>query len=278
MVKIAVIFTCFNRIRKTEECIKGLLSQKCKYDIKLDFYICDDASTDGTADMIRQLVPDCHLIAGSGNLFWSKGMNMAMSEAIKKHHDFYLMVNDDMVFYNNALESALNAYDAHDCLCGIVGCTKSMDETTVTYGGRKYKKYKNIGRADIVLPTDEDGACDIANWNFFLLPSGIIDDVGIIDGKYEHALGDYDYCMRMRKARYPIYVARDFVGKTDLNSAKNTSKDTSLGKMTRIKKFFSVKENPPKSGLRFFVKNYGPPGVMYYLFLTLKGIVKIMLH
>ena len=276
MIKLAVIFTCYNRKDKTEKCINGLLSQKCKYDILYDYYICDDRSTDGTPEMIRSVLPDSHVIISEGNLFWCKGMYTAMSEAVKEEHDFYLMINDDMLFYDSAVETALDSYYSHACACGMVGCTKSMDEAEITYGGRRYVNHKNIGKTVLVDPSAEDKHCDVANWNFFLVPNEVIKGVGLIDNYYAHSTGDFDYCIQMRKAGYPIFVSSGFVGKTDRNSRANTSGDVSLKKSVRLKKYFSVKEHPPKSDFHFFVKNYGFPGFFYYIFLTGKGIAKIL--
>lgn len=48
-------------------------------------YITDDASTDGTSLAIRQYYSEeqVHIIKGTGNLFWSRGMYTAWKEALK---------------------------------------------------------------------------------------------------------------------------------------------------------------------------------------------------
>lgn len=95
-VSIAVIFTCYNRAEKTRACIRSLQSQTSHYLTDLDYYICDDGSTDDTCDMIKALLPHARIVKGDGKLFWVRGMHRAMQEAVRSYHDFYLMVNDDV--------------------------------------------------------------------------------------------------------------------------------------------------------------------------------------
>ena len=111
-----------------------------------------------------------HIIRSQGNLYWAKGMYAAMSLARKcsqgsrsqvdqedrnSHYDFYLMVNDDVSFYDNAVSIMLNAYYnaqqegiEH---CGIVGATKGRDGH-VSYGGKMID--------------------DLTKSNAFIVPSG----------------------------------------------------------------------------------------------------------
>ena len=71
-------------------------SLKKQKGVQFDYYICDDVSTDGTVQAIKKLAPEAHILQGTGNLFWTKGMYRAMQEAVKGEYDYYLMVNDDV--------------------------------------------------------------------------------------------------------------------------------------------------------------------------------------
>ena len=265
MLNIVMIFTCYNRFAKTEQCIKRLLSQKTNYEIKYDYYICDDDSTDGTVEMIKSYLPNANIYIGTSNLFWCKGMHLAMLNATKTKHDFYLMLNDDLVPNENMIQTMLDSYYKHNQLCAVAGSTLSLDGTKITYGGLRYTKYSNFGPAELIIPSSENLKCDIANWNCFLIPQDVIDKIGIIDGHYEHALGDYDYCLMMKKRGIPLFIANDFIGRTDVNSEKNTSEDKTLSKTVRIKKLFSRKEKPIKSQWHFYIKNYGVIGVLFFI-------------
>ena len=63
----AVILTCFNRKDTTLRCLRQLYQQKKSS--RMDVFLCDDASTDGTSEAIRKEFPQVHVVIGNGNLF-----------------------------------------------------------------------------------------------------------------------------------------------------------------------------------------------------------------
>lgn len=274
-MKIAIIFTCYNRANKTENCIKSLLNQNIDKNINLEFYICDDGSTDDTVERVRALIPSSRIIKGSGNLFWCKGMYLAMQRAYEEQADFYLMINDDVEFNSNAIQTMISSYDQANKICGIVGSVRDENSKT-SYGGRVfYNKYK-IGKTQLLDSNKNLQKCDVANWNCFFVPHEILDKIGLIDNYYEHGCGDFDYSLTMMKNGLPIYVATEYVGMCSVNPTKNTSQDLFLSKKERIKRLFSIKESPIKSNVYFYKKNYGVFGLMYMVRTYIHNIICII--
>ena len=276
MFDIAVIFTCYNRKKQTIECVKSLLNQKCSFRFKFKFYICDDLSTDGTAIELKKLVPIAVILTSKGNLFLSKGMYYAMKLAQDQKHDFYMMINDDMIFFEHALQVMLDSYLSINEPCGIVGSILSLDESTITYGGRQYLRKMKMGRSKLIYPNGKLQLCDVAHWNCFMVTQTVIDRVGVVDKRYEHAIGDYDYSLRMVKKGFPIYVATDFVGKTDINPVTDTYLDKNLPRKERFHKMFMKKGRPIKSEILFYVKNHQLKGFVYFIYEYTKEILEIL--
>ncbi|SFG94555.1 glycosyltransferase family 2 protein [Sporolactobacillus nakayamae] len=275
-MRIAVIFTCYNRSKKTQQCIKKIREQVintvCK---QVQFYICDDGSTDNTIAKIKELVPEATIITG-GNLYWCKGMNIAMQAAFQDNNDFYLMINDDVNFYQTALSTMIKSYTIADRVCGIVGTTRSSNNGRITYGGSRFVRKSHIGSSNLLKPNGKLQECHIANWNCFLVPNEILKSVGLIDNYYEHAYGDYDYSLMMRRNGYPIFVATEVVGECERNSIIGTPLDKSLSKWIRLLKLFSKKERPIKSNIHFYYKNYRYKGLLYCLLKYCGAILKIL--
>ena len=117
--QIAVVLTCFNRKEMTLRCLRDLSQQADSN--KLDFYICDDASTDGTYEAIQSEFPKANIIRSNGNLFWCRGMYEAMKIATEDYHDLYLMVNDDVEFFSNCLETMIDTYEQFEVRQSQVG-------------------------------------------------------------------------------------------------------------------------------------------------------------
>ena len=105
MQTIAVLLTVFNRKDKTLECLKRLYSQLPINGYQVDVYLTDDGCTDGTSEAVASQFPEVHIIQGSGNLYWNRGMYAAWREAAKNDYDYYLWLNDDTYVYSNMLIS-----------------------------------------------------------------------------------------------------------------------------------------------------------------------------
>ena len=270
-MKIAVIVSCYNRKLMSQRCLTQLQKQALEYpEHSFTFYVYDDASTDGTPEMIREKFPCVILICGQGGLYWCKSMHQAMKEAVKEDYDLYLMINDDVDFYEDALKTMLHAYDIADKPCAIVGATKETMTDKISYGGRDQG-------GKLLAPNQKLQQCSWANWNCFLVDREIIRNVGLIDGKYQHSWGDFDYSHRMKEKNYPIYLAMKCVGKCDTNSIEGTFKDIKIGKRKQLQKLFLPKGMPFYSYMRYHMRVYGRKGWFKYLYGYMSVIAYIIL-
>lgn len=269
--KMAIIFTCFNRKDITKRCLHAIKLQadKLKNEYEIELYVCDDGSSDGTLDVLENTELNLTLIHG-GSLFWNKGMHAAMQKAVQKNHDFYLMINDDVDFYQDAISIMMQSYYKIGRSCGITGAVRSANTGVTSYGGRLFKS-KNF-----ITPNGNPQICNLANWNCFLIDSSVVNGAGIIDPYYEHAFGDYDYSMEMQRKGCSIYVADEFVGECNRNSIVGTFQDRSASRIQRLKMFFSPKGMPIKSMIRYSIKNRDFLG-MGYFFISMGAYIKNLL-
>ena len=275
-IKIAVIFTCFNRKEKTLRCVNSLLDQTDMP--KFSLYICDDGSTDGTAEAVKKIMPDAVIINGTGSLFWSRGMNVAMKAAAAHGYDLYLMVNDDVEFKDDMWQLMYAAYEANKS-CGVIGCTLSKTTGKQSYGGAKFIESRSGDFIGSMLAPKNDSfvECDVANWNCFLIDDTVVKKVGLIDNVYEHAMGDFDYSLRMRKQGFKIVQAKEYIGYCENNDIKGTFKDSALPRKTRLKKLFAQNGLPYKSW-KCFVKRYYKHGAFKNIYVPyIKYISAIIL-
>lgn len=267
-MKIAFLLTCYNRKDLTIRCLRKLQELIIKHpEHQCHIIVCDDNSTDGTVQAIEKELPDVEIIRTTGNNYWSRGMYIAMERAVKQKYHLYFMINDDVDFFDNMLDVMLDSYSRINVICGVVGTTLSRLSGQVTYGGRR-------GEFDLtfVMPQNEMQKCGVANWNCFLIPHQVIEQVGLIDKKYAHNLGDHDYSLRMGRANIPIYVAEDYIGYCELNGIGGTFRDPNLRRLERLKKLYGKKGIPLYSTMRFYRKNFG----IFYCFLTIYNHCKVI--
>ena len=271
MNKLSIIITYYNRRVKTERCIQQLIKSAKKVEnLQITFFVCDDGSTDETTDAIdkicRQNGVDLYVNKGTGNLFWARGMASAMQEAEKHIADFYLMVNDDVDFDDDAIQIMLDAYElSAEKKCAIVGSTKDASTGEHTYGGEYWEFYRFKDSTQQVKPSVPMKKCNRANWNCFLIPVSLYDEIGKIDSYYEHGAADFDYTKRIIDAGYDVFVADRYIGFCSRNEKKGTWCDPELPMMQRIRAMNKKNGLPPKSQWYFCKKMYGRYAFWYFV-------------
>lgn len=207
-MKIAILITVYNRKETT---IKGLnhLHTLIKKDFnnKYDIYLTNDGCTDGTEIAVSNLYPHINIINHEGNLFWSRGMNLAWKTALQKDkYDYFIWFNDDAILYPNALNLLLKCATLNKNSI-IVGAFNSKDGK-VSYGG-KNKKHQLIS---------PNGLCQeifYMNGNFVIIPFPVYQKIGLIDKIYTHGIGDYDYGLRAKKNGIKVLLTPEYVGETE---------------------------------------------------------------
>ena len=104
--RILGLMTCFNRKEKTITSINNLISENPN--IEFEFVVVDDNSTDGTKAALEKM-RGVVVLNGTGQLFYSGGMRMAMQYALNttEVYDYCLLFNDDVEFYSQTIEKML---------------------------------------------------------------------------------------------------------------------------------------------------------------------------
>ena len=179
----AALLTCHNRKEKTLACLKSL------YRImpEVDVYLADDGCTDGTAEAVKTLFPEVHVIQGNGTLYWNQGMLAAWKEAVKGDYDEYLWLNDDVDLYPDFYNELKACCPNGDCI--VSGLIEDFGKTRILYGGYDASK-------QLVQATGQSQDIRWMNGNVVLVPKAVVNRIGLLDPYFVHDLGDVDYGMR----------------------------------------------------------------------------------
>lgn len=222
LTTIAVLLTCYNRREKTLQCLQALYQQSLPEGIKLQPYLVDDASTDGTAEAVKQIYPNIHLIQGTGSLFWNGGMRSAFAAAQIEDPDYYLWLNDDTVLYPHALNTLLNvstqlASQGRDKAI-VVGSTLDPETNTPSYGGLKQTYWWHPLKFHHIYPdSSQPQLCDTLHGNCVLVPRIVAALVGNLSPDYTHNLGDYDYGLKARHKGCSVWMSPGYLGTCSAN-------------------------------------------------------------
>ena len=286
---IAVLLTCHNRRQKTEICLRSLKAALDEYNnnistyqhinistyqhinistyqhINIEIFLTDDGCTDGTADAARRIFPDpntLHILPGNGNLYWAGGMRLAWLTALSHlpSADYFLLLNDDTELMPNLFPQllqcqnfALEQFGKQGLVSGIT-CSKS-NPSVMTYGGDVWTN-KFLAKKKRLQPNGAPQLCDMTNANILLVPSSIVDNLGILYRKYRHSQADLDYSIMACKAGYPLLLTPHFCGFCDKDhpDKKTIAKNLMAMNLRERKAFYSNPINSNHDYLLYFLR------------------------
>lgn len=250
---VVALLTCHNRRALTLRCLEGFFGQDVD-DVRLGCVVCDDGSTDGTADAIAATHPDgVEIVSGDGELYWAAGMALAERRAVRLSPDFLLWLNDDTTLDHDALARLL-ALSRSAPGAVIVGATRDPATGDITYGGRRRASRWHVQRLER-LPMDAlPQRADTFNGNVVLVPRAVREAVGPIDDRWPHAYADDDYGYRVREHGIDILQAPGTVA----TCAPNLPPPHGLRGVRAWRYDQHPKRSPWRAQVRFWRRHAGP--------------------
>ncbi|MFH1545362.1 MAG: glycosyltransferase family 2 protein [archaeon] len=190
--------------------------EKCLYSIKenppsstYEVIVIDDASEDGSREMIEKKFPLVKLIWNKKNLGLSKSFNIAIR---KSSGSFILLLNSDTLIFPKSIDEMLSTLEANPD-AGIAGCRllNKDGSTQFTFGyfpfpfsfiKRKLFKKK-------LKEKREPFAVDWVCYACVLIKREVIQDIGLFDEDFVFYNEEIDYSYRAKKKGWnTIYTPR----------------------------------------------------------------------
>ena len=262
MSKTAILLTSYNRKENTLACLESILKQKNYSNSKYSVFLVIDGSTDGTEESVREQFPFVNIINGDGSLFWAGGMRLCYKSVIntKENFDFFLLLNDDTVLFENAFEILVDDFKTinnQDAI--LVGSTKGNNGriNEFTYGGRLLLNNYN-SKSKILIPNNTPQICHLGNANILQIPSGVISKIGFLSNKFTHGIADFEFTLRAKKNNINSYISSQYLGICHIgdNQVKAWA-NKSCNLKDRINYLYSPKGLAYKEYL-YFIKKYFP--------------------
>lgn len=278
---IAVLLTCFNRRDTTLASLAALTRQEgAGSAFRLEVFLVDDGSTDGTGDAIRAGHPDVHVIDGTGALYWNGGMRLACAQALRGAFDHILWLNDDTDLDGDAILRLLQtsrelAAQGHVATV-IMGSTRDPDTGALTYGGFQ-RRGGPVLRLMAVGPfPDRPREVTTTAGNCVLVSKAAAARVGNLESRFLHAWGDVDYGLRLRQAGGSVWLAPGFLATCGANPGAQRWQDApELSLRQRFANMNSFRGLYPPDW-RLFVRRHG--GLLWPLAWSLPYLKVFLRH
>ena len=116
---LSIIIVSYNTRQMTLDCLRTVEDElrASRLEERSEIWVVDNASSDGSAEAIRQAFPQVRLIAHSHNAGFGAANNLALREAQGK---YFLLLNSDAFPKAGALAKLIEYADAHPQI-GVVG-------------------------------------------------------------------------------------------------------------------------------------------------------------
>ncbi|MDP3995522.1 MAG: glycosyltransferase family 2 protein, partial [bacterium] len=208
--KIAIIIVTYNGSRWIRKCLASVF--KSEYEGGFGVIVIDNASSDGTADIVEQEFPEVEVIRSAKNLGFVGGNNIGIKEALKQGCEYVLMLNQDTEVAPDFLDEIAKVASKDDV--GIVqamlvlGNERSLVNTSgnaLHYLGFGFvKHYKEPVEKWAHKEPIEIG---YASGAALLVKRSVLEQVGFLDEKFFMYHEDLDLCWRAKLAGYRVMLA-----------------------------------------------------------------------
>lgn len=224
-MKISIIIINYNTQKLLADCLKSIYQNQPKF--KFEIIVADNASQDGSSEMVKQDFPKARLLKNKSNLGFARANNQA---AKISRGEYLLFLNSDTIIVNQALEKMADFLDQNSQI-GIIGPKLVSKNHRVQshiigyqldlWGSLKNKLMEFLGK----FFSESKGFQKIAShWNLeywgwskprsvdwvtgaaLMVRKKLFSQIHGFDAKFFMYFEDQDLCLKAKKRNYQIYA------------------------------------------------------------------------
>ncbi len=180
-----------------------------------EVWVVDNASTDGSADMVRRRFPGVRLVAHEANLGFAGANNLALRRC---RGDYVLLLNPDTIVQPEALNRLIHFLDDTPRAGGAGALLLNPDHTLQASCHPRPTLGRELWRLlhlDRLLPL---GDYEMARWDrsrprqadvikgaALMLRRQVLDQIGLLDETYFMYSEEVDLCYRLQQAGWQLF-------------------------------------------------------------------------
>jgi len=271
---LSIIIVNWNTKNLLKNCLKSIFNTLKK--VNYEIFVVDNASTDGSVNMIRSIFPNINLIINDKNDGFSKANNQALKKSVGR---YVLLLNPDTVVLDNTLDEMVKFLDEHP-EAGVSTCQVKYGDGRIQFtSGRHFPdiftelfaatrlsmffpKNRITGKYMMTYWDHNDTReVDVISGSFMMVKRLAIEQIGLLDERFYMYSEDVDWCFRIRKAGWKIFYVHHvgIIHYAGQSSAGNSRE-------VRAKEYISI--------YIYFKKHYGRIYASIFR-IIIKGLVVI---
>ena len=199
---VCAVIVTYNRKEKLKKCIDCLLGQ---VDSKCDVLIVNNASTDGTEEMIQNeyAIPGVHYYNTGANLGGAGGFEFGVREAVLKGYKYIWIMDDDTWPEEDALSELFKVDKKTNGDWGFLSSVAYWTDGSICRMNiQKRNIFKHIGKKEYETEFSPIKMCSFVS---LLVKSEIVKELGLPIGDYFIWTDDYEFTGRISR-KYKCYM------------------------------------------------------------------------
>jgi len=270
---VSVCIVSWNTKELLKDCIASIKTKTSG--LQYEIIVVDNASSDGSAEMVVKEFPDCRLIESTTNSGFARANNRAAAEASSQ---YILYLNPDTRLVTNAVYGMFSFLEANEGVAAV-GC-KLVDEfgaiqyTCASTFPTAFNEFSALFFLNRLFPmSNVFSARELDYWNHedsrevnclsgacMMVRRSVVDELGGFDERLFMYAEDIDMCLRILRLGWKIYY---------LSSETIIHVECASSSKHKDRQFASIR--PYASNYYFIKKNFGAIQAESFRFMVLLG-------
>lgn len=213
---VSIIIVSWNTREILRDCLRTVYEQT--RNVPFEVIVVDNASMDGSADMVRTAFPQVLLLVNGANRGFAAANNQGLETAQGR---YVLLLNSDTLVLDGAIDKMVSFAEAHPeaavTACRVLNADRTWQHTcflypsalnlllSALYLNRLFPRSRFCGRERMTWwDGQETRAVDAVTGCFVLVRRAAIAQVGVLDESYFMYGEEMDWCYRFRQAGWQI--------------------------------------------------------------------------
>jgi len=213
---VTIVVVSWNTREILRDCLRSVYEHGGA--VRCQVIVIDNASADGSAEMVRHEFPEAQLITNADNRGFAAANNQGMAVAEGR---YVLLLNSDTVVLDGAIAKTVVFADAHPDVA-VVGCRvmnpdRTLQPTCFTYPSllnmvlsatylyKLFPRSRLFGRERMTWwQRDDVRDVEVVTGCFMLVRREAIEQVGVMDEQFFMYAEETDWCYRFRQAGWRL--------------------------------------------------------------------------
>jgi GT2 family glycosyltransferase len=264
---LSIVIVSWNAQDYLLRCLKLIMAETSDFEVEI--IVVDNASTDGTPELIREFFPQVKLICNGKNLGFAKANNIAIKESTG---EYICLVNSDILVGKDCFKKLLEFMEENPRM-GMIGPRTVNPDGTLQRSCFSFPSaWNNFCRAlalDSLFPKsplfgrrlmtfwphDTVRGVDALNGCFLMVRREALNEVGLLDETFFIYGEDIDWCKRFREAGWDVVF---FPGAEAIHYGGASSSNAPIR--------FYIEMH--RADMQYWEKHHGRFGKTYFLIIT----------